>query len=136
MTTIEADYIFVNANMKAELNELQTLFSALADTTRLRIIGLLAKGEICVCDIHETLSITQPKASRHLAYLRRAGLVVTEKRGLWVHYRLADGIGAGDAVLRTVRETLRSLDDVKRDVERLEQTLCCAPTQPLRVKRR
>ncbi len=75
------------------------LFRALADRTRLRILALLARGEICVCDIHGTLDIPQPTASRHLAYLRRAGLVATRKRGLWVHYRLAE---SNDATLQAL----------------------------------
>ncbi len=136
MTTVSAATIFVNAHMKGDLDALQSVFAALADPTRLRIIGLLTKGEICVCDIHDTLKITQPKASRHLAYLRRSGLVVTEKRGLWVHYRLAEHVGSADAILRTVREALRSLDAVKRDTERLERTMCCVPPRRARAKRR
>src|SRR5215218_10645826 len=75
--------------MPKQLTEMETLFKALADATRLRILGLLLTGEVCVCDIHESLRIPQPKASRHLAYLRRAGLVDTRREGLWVHYRLA-----------------------------------------------
>src|SRR5215217_2853625 len=71
-----------------QLAEMEGVFKALADTTRLRILGLLLAGEVCVCDIHESLKIPQPKASRHLAYLRRAGLVHTRREGLWIHYRL------------------------------------------------
>ena len=71
------------------LETLETLFKALADSTRLRVLGLLLDGEICVCHIHESLGLPQPKISRHLAYLRRAGLVEARKDGLWVHYRLA-----------------------------------------------
>ena len=59
--------------MTKQLSEMETLFKALADATRLRILGLLLTGEVCVCDIHESLKIPQPKASRHLAYLRRGG---------------------------------------------------------------
>ena len=77
------------ANMDRRLTGLETLCKALADRTRLRILGLLLDGEICVCHIHESLGVPQPKASRHLAYLRRAGLVETRKDGQWVHYRLA-----------------------------------------------
>jgi ArsR family transcriptional regulator len=114
--------------MKADVDSLAGVFAALADPTRLRIIGLLVAGEVCVCDLHDTLKISQPKASRHLAYLRRAGVVVGEKRGLWVHYRLADGIaGAPDAVLAVVRQALAGLDLVKRDAARLQRTQCCAP---------
>ena len=72
------------------LETLETVFKALADRTRLRILGLLRAGEICVCDIHGALGVPQPTASRHLAYLRKSGLVATRKEGLWVHYRLAD----------------------------------------------
>lgn len=88
-----------NAGMEdRRLASLETLFKALADRTRLRILGLLVNGEVCVCDIHDSLGIPQPMASRHLAYLRRAGLVSTRKDGLWVHYRLAD---VPDPVLAT-----------------------------------
>src|ERR1044072_6398982 len=75
--------------MSKPLIEMEALFKALADATRLRILGLLLSGEVCVCDIHESLKIPQSKASRHLAYLRRSGLVETRREGLWIHYRLA-----------------------------------------------
>ena len=75
--------------MAKQLSDMETLFKALADATRLRILGLLLTGEVCVCDIHESLKIPQSKASRHLAYLRRSGLVETRRDGLWIHYRLA-----------------------------------------------
>ena len=75
--------------MARQLIEMESLFKALADATRLRILGLLLTGEVCVCDIHESLKIPQPKASRHLAYLRAAGLVDARKEGQWVHYRLS-----------------------------------------------
>ena len=75
--------------MNKTLDDMETLFKALADATRLRILGLLLTGEVCVCHIHESLKIPQPKASRHLAYLRKAGLVDTRRDGLWVHYRMA-----------------------------------------------
>ncbi len=74
--------------MAKQLVEMESLFKALADATRLRILGLLLTGEVCVCDIHESLRIPQPMASRHLAYLRHSGLVETRRDGLWIHYRL------------------------------------------------
>jgi ArsR family transcriptional regulator len=74
----------------ARIHELADMYGALADATRLRILGLLAGGEVCVCDIHETLRLPQPTVSRHLAYLRRAGLVHTRRDGLWVHYGLSE----------------------------------------------
>ena len=75
--------------MTKSLDDMETLFKALADATRLRILGLLLTGEVCVCHMHESLKIPQPKASRHLAYLRRAELVVARKEGQWTHYGLA-----------------------------------------------
>ena len=69
--------------MSTRLTALETLFKALADDTRLRILALLQAGEICVCDIHGTLGLPQPTVSRHLAYLRKAGLVQGRKDGLW-----------------------------------------------------
>src|SRR5437773_3308433 len=90
--------------MSEPLSNMEGLFKALADATRLRILGLLLTGEVCVCEIHETLKIPQPKASRHLAYLRRSGLVDTRREGLWIHYRLAK---LPDRVLETVNESVR-----------------------------
>ena len=116
--------------MAKPLIEMETLFKALADATRLRILGLLLAGEVCVCDIHESLKIPQSKASRHLAYLRRTGLVETRREGLWIHYRLgtfADPVLAsiGDAV----RHALTHIDAVQRDGERLQKrTGCCMPS--------
>src|SRR6266542_3712718 len=74
--------------MAKQLLVMESLFKALADATRLRILGLLLTGEVCVCDIHESLKIPQPKASRHLAYLRRSGLVETRRDGLCIHHRV------------------------------------------------
>jgi ArsR family transcriptional regulator len=65
------------------------IFRALSDRTRLRILNLLRPGELCVCDLVSVLDIPQPTASRHLAYLRRAGLVLARKEGLWHYYRLS-----------------------------------------------
>ena len=116
--------------MAKQIIEMETLFKALADATRLRILGLLLTGEVCVCHIHESLKIAQPKASRHLAYLRRSGLVTSRRDGLWIHYRLAtpsDPVVAaiGDAV----RHGLTHMDVVRRDAERLQKkTGCCLPS--------
>ena len=81
-------YICLRVYMDKHMQRAARLFGILADATRLRILGLLAGGEVCVCDIHESLGISQPKASRHLGLLRRAGLVQTRRAGLGVHYRL------------------------------------------------
>src|SRR5271157_5100886 len=69
------------------------LFKAFADPVRLRLLNLLAGGEVCVCHLHEALDLPQSTVSRHLAYLRKRGLVVGRKEGLWVHYRLAKPAG-------------------------------------------
>jgi ArsR family transcriptional regulator, arsenate/arsenite/antimonite-responsive transcriptional repressor len=68
--------------------DLEMFFAALADRTRLRLINLMSVDEMCVCFFVEVLGTNQPKISRHLAYLRRAGLVAARKDGKWVHYRL------------------------------------------------
>jgi ArsR family transcriptional regulator len=73
----------------AASNPVDAMFRAFADPTRLRILNLLLAGELCVCDIVNTLRVPQPTASRHLAYLRRAGLVQARRDGLWIHYKLA-----------------------------------------------
>ena len=116
--------------MAKPLSEMETLFKALADATRLRILGLLLTGDVCVCHIHESLKIPQPKASRHLAYLRRAGLVDARRDGLWMHYRMAsltDPVMA--TVVDAVRHALAHTDVVHRDAERLQKkTGCCMPT--------
>lgn len=72
-----------------DLEALTTIYAALADATRLRILSLLGEGEICVCHIHASLDVPQPTASRHLAYLRKSGLVEARRDGIWMHYRLA-----------------------------------------------
>jgi ArsR family transcriptional regulator len=70
--------------------DLETLFKALADRTRLRLIQMLGDEELCVCDCVEVLKTNQPKVSRHLAYLRRAGLVTARRDGKWTYYRLVE----------------------------------------------
>jgi ArsR family transcriptional regulator len=115
--------------MKRPLADMEGVFKALADSTRLRILGLLLTGEVCVCHIHAALRIPQPKASRHLAYLRRAGLVATRRAGTWMYYRLAS---LSDPVVFAVQESvthaLQHQAIVKKDLERLQRaTGCCAP---------
>jgi ArsR family transcriptional regulator len=66
------------------------LFRAFSDRTRLRILNLLRDGELCVCDLVSILRVPQPTASRHLAYLRRAGLVRVRKARSWSYYSLAE----------------------------------------------
>ena len=108
---------------------MERLFQALGDATRLRILGLLLTGEVCVCDIHDSLKISQPKASRHLAYLKRAGLVDVRREGLWMYYRLAQN---SDPLVETMRlavtHTLAHIEGVRRDAGRLQKRNgCCLP---------
>lgn len=116
------------------LTTLEEAFKALSDPTRLRILGLLAGGEICVCNIHECLGIPQPTASRHLAYLRRKNLVETRKDGLWVHYKLAE---LDEPVMRVlmsaVTHVLSHCDVIGKDRQRLHaHTGCCVPADSAR----
>jgi ArsR family transcriptional regulator len=108
---------------------METVFKALADATRLRILGLLLTGEVCVCHIHDALRVPQPRASRHLAYLRRAKLVSARRSGTWIHYRLAS---LSDPVLgtieRAVTHALQHQSIVQKDLARLEAlTGSCVP---------
>ena len=105
----------------------ERLFRALADRTRLRLLNLMAGQELCVCYFVEILQTSQPKVSRHLAYLRRAGLVSTRREGKWMHYRLATPPDSFAA--HVVRETLAALADdpeLQRDRQRLERACCAA----------
>jgi len=112
-----------------QLNQLEELFKALADATRLRILRLLMAGELCVCNIHDALKIPQAKASRHLAYLRRVGLVTTRREGLWIHYRLSK---SADPIVATLEDAtthvLGHVEALRKDADRLEKhTGCCVP---------
>src|SRR5437588_4290166 len=79
---------------------LEKLFRALADSTRLRLLNLMNGREVCVCYFVEILKTSQPKISRHLAYLRRAGIVAARRDGKWMHYRLVPPPShAGDEML-------------------------------------
>lgn len=105
------------------------LFKAFADETRVRILNLLAQNEQCVCELHATLQLPQPLISRHLAYLRRMGLVVERKQGKWVIYQLAP---AGDAVhaslLKCLRGCFREIEVLQKDLTRrtkLKSPRCC-----------
>jgi len=124
-------YICQYEYMRKQLSQMEMLFKALADATRLRILGLLLTGEVCVCHIHESLKIPQPKASRHLAYLRKAGLVETRREGLWVHYRMATLVDPVlGAIADAVRHALTHVDVVRKDAGRLERRTGCRPAAP------
>ena len=72
------------------MQELASIFKALSDETRLRVIKLLENGELCVCDIFTALDMSQPKVSFHLNVLKEAGFLKDRKQGRWTHYRLDD----------------------------------------------
>lgn len=118
--------------MRNDLATLDRVFKALADPTRIRILGLLASGEVCVCHIHQSLRLSQPLVSRHLAYLRRSGLVEGRKEGLWVYYRLAtrrDDLTRN--LLDAVYHVVGHLATVTKDAKCFERkTGCCAVAQP------
>lgn len=77
---------------KTTIDQLEETFKALADRTRLRILALLGNNEVCVCHIHDSLGLPQPTVSRHLAYLRRTGLVTARRDGVWMHYRVSTAL--------------------------------------------
>ena len=114
-----------------QLISLAQTFKALADATRLRILGLLRSGEICVCDIHASLGLPQPTVSRHLAYLRKTGLVTGRKDGLWVHYRLAR---SPDPVMQSLLDAathaIGHLEAGNRDQRRLSKRIDIRPDDP------
>ncbi len=106
---------------------LPLLFAALADRTRLRLLNLMNGKEVCVCYFVEILGQSQPKISRHLAYLRRAGIVAARREGKWMHYRIVVPKHAGAA--RILSEALSVLGEDKAmqaDLARLNKA-CCAP---------
>ena len=114
---------------------LEFLFKALADHTRLRLINLMGDDEVCVCFFVEVLKINQPKISRHLAYLRRAGVVSARREGKWIHYRLVEPPDAHAAtIFRELRAGLPNDPAMKNDRARLEK-ICCAPRLPVQLKR-
>ncbi|MGB6876288.1 MAG: metalloregulator ArsR/SmtB family transcription factor [Candidatus Acidiferrales bacterium] len=103
------------------------MFRAFADPTRLRLLNLVAGREVCVCYFVEILRLSQPKISRHLAYLRRAGVVAARREGKWMHYRLAiprDRVAA--VILRETLKHLRDAPEMRQDVARLNLA-CCSP---------
>jgi len=132
--------IFVKANMSnpcctprpappvRQLETLTAVYGALADATRLRILALLQEGEVCVCHIHASLGVPQPTASRHLAYLRRIGLVTARRSGIWMHYSLAplDNPVAA-TVVASALHALTHADETTRDHERLRDRRIISP---------
>jgi ArsR family transcriptional regulator len=116
--------------MKSPENaEAAFLFKTLADPTRLRLLNLLACGETCVCELTDTLRVVQPKVSRHLRHLKRAGLVEVQREGKWMHYRWARH---GDPLVRHVLSSLRDWmtnDHRMKDECRRREKVCCRVTR-------
>ena len=112
----------------------ETFFRALADRTRLRLLNLLGNDEVCVCFFVEILKTNQPKISRHLAYLRRVGIVSARRDGPWIHYRVVEPDDENAAkVLRETMTWLASDREMQNDRERLVK-VCCAPQLPVSIK--
>jgi len=114
-------------NRSAKTYDLALLFAALSDRTRLRLLNLMDGREVCVCYFVEILGQSQPKISRHLAYLRRAGIVAARREGKWAHYRIVvpDNAGAVKILCETLA-ALRQDKGMRADLSRLNKS-CCVP---------
>ena len=129
------------AKSRATIDELEEVFKALADKTRLRILALLGNNEVCVCHIHDTLKVPQPTASRHLAYLRKSGLVETRRDGVWMHYQLSRALSpAVQRIIEVAIDALQQLPTTAQDRKQFTRSFgqlyvietssggtCCAP---------
>jgi ArsR family transcriptional regulator len=106
-------------------NPVDAMFRAFADPTRLRILNLLLPGELCVCDIVNTLRIPQPTASRHLAYLKKSGLVEARRDGLWIHYKLAPSQTTfHKKLLSCLACCFQEVPQLAKDVKQLKPRCC------------
>ncbi len=113
--------------------DMELFFRALADRTRLRLLSLMLSDEICVCFLVEVIGPNQPKISRHLAYLRRAGLVKARREGKWIHYSTTEPQDANAAkIFREVLDWLKQDEEMKRDRQKLAN-VCCAPQLPVQL---
>jgi ArsR family transcriptional regulator len=112
----------------------ELFFKALADRTRLRLLNLMRADEVCVCFFVEILKTNQPKISRHLAYLRRAGIVGARREGPWMHYRIVQPADADAAqALKDLMAWLAKDQELQRDRDRLVK-VCCAPQLPIGIQ--
>src|SRR6266853_4143134 len=127
LISVKPYIIYLGMPKKNKPFAVDLLFRALADHTRLRLLNLIAGREICVCYFVEILGISQPKISRHLAYLRRAGIAAARRQGRWIHYRLVvprDAVAS--SILKETLKHLRERPDMRRDFAKLG-TACCKP---------
>lgn len=111
------------------MQELLSVFKALSDETRLKMLKIIGKGEICVCDLVSVLSVSQPKISFHLNVLKAAGLIKDRKQGKWVHYSINDSDMFKRFLMLSVLERI-SDEEMNKDFTRLEKVLavknkCC-----------
>jgi ArsR family transcriptional regulator len=120
---------------KTSAEALEELFQALGDRTRLRLLNLMADGEVCVCFFVEVLDQPQPKISRHLAYLRSAGLVAARREAKWMHYAITPPEDATvRAALDAVMATLKADREMQKDRAALARA-CCSPRVPEQLRR-
>src|SRR4029078_4863601 len=110
------------ARSRAAIDDLETVFKALADKTRLRLLALLGNNEVCVCHLHDSLGVPQPTVSRHLAYLRRAGLVDTRRDGVWMHYQVARALDSNvQTVLRAAVDAVTRVPATVQDRKQFQR---------------
>lgn len=115
--------------------KMDLFFQALGDNTRLRLLNLMGDREVCVCYFVEILAQPQPKISRHLAYLRKAGIVSARREGKWMHYRIA--MPPHVAAAHVLRQTLSLLQEeraMQADRARLTRA-CCSPQKFVALQR-
>ena len=110
------------------MRDLALFFAALSDATRLRLLHLMKDGEICVCFLQGVLRSNQPKISRHLAYLRQAGLVEARREGKWIYYSLKKLESEPQEILMRALDHMDKQPQVKKDAKRLQE-ICCSPTR-------
>jgi ArsR family transcriptional regulator, arsenate/arsenite/antimonite-responsive transcriptional repressor len=116
-----------DSNSNSNSNDLSPLFAALADRTRLRLLNLMNGREVCVCYFVEILKQSQPKISRHLAYLRNAGIVSARREGKWMHYSIEWPTHRGAAsILKATLTSFEADREMQSDLARLSKA-CCEP---------
>lgn len=110
----------------ARITSVDRMFRAFSDPTRLRILNLLLQGELCVCEIVNTLRVPQPTASRHLAYLKKSGLVESRREGLWIHYQLAPASTAfHERLMDCLACCFQDVPQLAKDSKQLTRSKCC-----------
>ena len=130
-----------SAKRLAAIDELENVYKALADKTRLRILALLGKNEVCVCHLHDSLGLPQPTVSRHLAYLRKSGLVTTRRDGVWMHYQVSRSLSPlVQGIVSAAVDALQQVPATNQDRKQFQRSFgqlyvldtpaggaCCAP---------